>query len=94
VALFARVRLSAAGDVLTYRGALRIRAWRRDQIERFGIVQSGWRPTVGHVEMRTLDGHCVTFLVASASRRREARLQEWLVAIEDWRQGASAIRYR
>lgn len=40
VALLARIRLSAAGDVLTYRGPFRTRLWRRDEIDCFGIVQS------------------------------------------------------
>jgi hypothetical protein len=93
VALIARIRLSAVADVLTYRGAFRTRAWQRDQIECFGIIQSSWRPDVGHVQMLTRDGQCIIFRIASASRRREDRLQGWVAALEDWRSDAPASRY-
>ena len=93
VVLLARIRLSVVGDVLTYRGAFRTRAWQRDQIEGFGIVQSRWRPDVGHVQLFTRDGQCIIFFIASASRRREDRLQGWLAALEDWRSDEPASRY-
>jgi hypothetical protein len=84
VAVFARFRLSVAGDVLTYRRPLRTRSWRRDQIAEFGIVQSAWQPRLGYVYMRTLDGETVTFHVAAGSRRRPVKLLGRIAALRDW----------
>jgi hypothetical protein len=84
VALLSRYRLSVAGDVLAYRGPLRTRSWRRDQIAEFGIIQSTLNVRVGYVYMRTLAGEQVTFHIAAGSRRRPDRLQAWLAALRDW----------
>jgi hypothetical protein len=84
VLLLGRFRLSVARDVLTYRGPLRTRSWRRDQIIEFGIVQSAWQARVGYVYMRTLDGETVTFRVAAGSRRRPEKMLGWLAALRDW----------
>lgn len=81
--LIAQIRLSAAGDFLNYRGPFRTRAWYRDEIDCFGIVQWNWSPDVGHIQMRTVGGQWVVFSIASA-RRQAARLDGWLAALEDW----------
>jgi hypothetical protein len=81
VALFGRYRLRAAGDVLTYRSPLRTRSWRRDQIAESGIVQSSMNPRIGYLFMRTLNGEQITFHIASSYRRRQERLQAWVVAL-------------
>jgi hypothetical protein len=84
VALLARIRLSAAGDVLTYRGPFRTRVWRRDEIDCFGIVQSSVSANVGQIQMRTVSGQWAVLRIASAKRRHAPRLQRWLDALEGW----------
>lgn len=85
--LIARLRLTVAGDVLTYRSALRTRSWQRNQIVDFDIVYSVLRrPTIGHIYMSTADGECVTFHVArgAGARWQQERLQGWLAGLKCW----------
>lgn len=88
VVLIARIRLSAVGDVLTYRGLLRTRVWRRDEIDCFEIVESNWSPDVGRIQMRTVGGQWVVLGIASARRRHATRLAGWLTELQDWQSAA------
>ena len=89
-----RARLTAAGDVLTYRGPLRARAWQREEIAAFWLDTSGGRTfnrgTFNvHIGMDTAAGEQVAFRAIQASRLSDKyELDCWRAALWDWLEAA------
>jgi hypothetical protein len=89
MALIARSRLTAAGDLLTYRGPFRIRVWHRDDIASFAIIPTGWPPRARRLYMHTATGEWVAVpIIGTAWPRSDARLQAQLSALLQWRSAA------
>jgi hypothetical protein len=84
-----RARLTTTGDVLTYRGPLRTRAWQREEIAVFWLDRSGGRSQNVHIGMDTAAGEEVVFRAIEASwlfNRWE--LDRWRAALWDWLEAA------
>ena len=80
-----RARLTTTGDVLTYRGPLRTRAWHHEEIAAFWLGRSWWAHGKAHVEMETLTGERVVFWAVDASLLFNSReLDRWLATLQDW----------
>jgi hypothetical protein len=84
-----RARLTATGDVLTYQGPLRTRAWQREEIVAFWLDRPGWDPRKPvHVGMDTAAGEQVAFRAIQASRFSRGELDRWRAALWDWLEAA------
>lgn len=80
--LAARMRLTAAGDVITYRSLFRTRSWHRGEIQGFD-VSPGWSYRSLRIEMRTGAGERVPFAI-TVTRLRSTRIENWHAALENW----------
>jgi hypothetical protein len=89
VALIARSRLIADGDILTYRSPLRTRAWRRSEIGCFAIIPSPWPPRASRLYLHTAAGQWIAIpITGTAWPRGTAQQRAWLTALEEWRSSA------
>jgi hypothetical protein len=87
-----RARLTATGDVLTYRGPLRTRAWQREEIEAFWLDRSGGRTFNVHIGMDTVTGEHVAFRAIQASSLADKwELDCWRAALWDWLEAADEL---
>lgn len=83
-----RARLTATGDVLTYQGPLRTRAWQREEIEAFWLGRSP-RTKFMHIGIYIADGEPVAFRAIEASRLlNKGELDRWRAALWDWLEAA------
>jgi hypothetical protein len=84
-----RARLTATGDVLTYQGPLRARAWQREEIAAFWLDTSRRRTFNVHIGMDTATGEQVVFRAIQASWLFDRyELDCWRAALWDWLEAA------
>src|SRR5262249_17767688 len=85
-----RARLTATGDVLTYQGPLRTRAWQREEIAVFWLDRPWGMPNkLVHIGMGTATGEQVAFRAIQASWTFDrGELDRWRAALWDWLEAA------
>jgi hypothetical protein len=94
VLMIHRAQLIAAGDVLTYQGPLRARAWQREEIAAFWLDTSRGRIFNGHtfnvhIGMDTAAGEQVVFRAIQALWLFDRyELDCWRAALWDWLEAA------
>jgi hypothetical protein len=88
VMLAARSRVTLAGDTLTYRSPLRVRTWRRVEVQNFEITSRRWAPRVRLITMHTANGERVSFAITARSwPQNTAQVDRWYTSLENWRLG-------
>jgi len=86
VLLGGRSFVRAEGDQLVFRGCLRTRSWRRNEITAFRVSQSPWSPLMSRIEMSTTSEPRVVFWPTNVSwPKGTTQLDRWLLQLERWR---------
>ena len=84
-----RSRLTTTGDVLTYQGPLRTRAWQREEIVVFWLEEPRGRTNDVRPGMETAAGEQVAFRAIKASWLFDRdELDRWRAALWDWLEAA------
>jgi hypothetical protein len=90
VILAARSRVTIAGDTLTYRSPLRVRTWRRREVQSFEIASGHWSSRTRQIQIHTTDGGWVSLAITARSwPQNMAQVGLWYAALENWRLGDS-----